>query len=127
MQRAALTASGVYTAPYVISNEELVAAYNQYARGFNAENAARIVAGEVAACAESSVDFIEKASGITRRYVMDKAGVLDPQPACSIRKGCARALPRGAMKSSHCRPRWPWRLAERRWPLPAGQAPRSMR
>ncbi|WP_300327411.1 beta-ketoacyl-ACP synthase III [Accumulibacter sp.] len=79
MQRAALTATGVYTAPYVISNEELVAAYNEYARNFNADNAARIVAGELAACPESSVDFIEKASGITRRYVMDKAGVLDPQ------------------------------------------------
>ena len=79
MQRAALTATGVYTAPYVISNEELVAAYNEYARNFNADNAARIVAGELAACPDSSVDFIEKASGITRRYVMDKAGVLDPQ------------------------------------------------
>ena len=27
---------------------------------------------------ESSVEFIEKASGIKRRYVVDKAGVLDP-------------------------------------------------
>lgn len=79
MHRAALTATGLYTAPHVISNEELVASYNAHARRFNAENAARIAAGELPACEESSVEFIEKASGITRRYVMDKAGVLNPE------------------------------------------------
>ncbi|WP_313953081.1 beta-ketoacyl-ACP synthase III [Accumulibacter sp.] len=79
MHRAVISASSLYTAPHTISNAELVAAYNSYVGEFNASNAARIVAGELAALEESSVDFIEKASGITRRYVMDKAGVLDPQ------------------------------------------------
>lgn len=79
MHRAVISASSLYTAPQTISNAELVAAYNSYVGEFNASNAARIVAGELAALEESSVDFIEKASGITRRYVMDKAGVLDPQ------------------------------------------------
>jgi len=78
MHRVVISATGLYTAPHTISNEELVAAYNSYARLFNETNANRIAAGEVVSCAESSVDFIEKASGITRRYVMDKAGVLDP-------------------------------------------------
>jgi beta-ketodecanoyl-[acyl-carrier-protein] synthase len=79
MNRAVISGTGLYTAPHVISNEELVASYNAYVAQFNADNAARIAAGEVAKLDESSVEFIEKASGIKRRYVMDKAGVLDPQ------------------------------------------------
>ena len=79
MQRVAISGSGLHTAPHIISNEELVNSYNAHARHFNEVNAQRIAAGEIAAREESSVDFIEKASGITRRYVMDKEGVLDPQ------------------------------------------------
>ncbi|HRD87899.1 MAG TPA: beta-ketoacyl-ACP synthase III [Accumulibacter sp.] len=79
MQRVSISGSGLYTAPCVISNEELVASYNAHARHFNEANAQRIADGAIAAREESSVDFIEKASGITRRYVMDKEGVLDPQ------------------------------------------------
>ncbi len=44
---------------------------------FNAENAAAIAAGEVTALEESSVGFVEKASGIKARYVVEKEGVLD--------------------------------------------------
>jgi len=79
MQRAAITATGLYTAPFTISNDELVSSYNRYARRFNASHASVIAAGQVAALEQSSVDFIEKASGITRRYVMEKDGVLDPE------------------------------------------------
>jgi beta-ketodecanoyl-[acyl-carrier-protein] synthase len=79
MNRAVISGTGLYTAPQVISNEELVAAYNAYASQFNADNAARIATGEITKLDDSSVEFIEKASGIKRRYVMDKAGVLDPQ------------------------------------------------
>jgi hypothetical protein len=38
-----------------------------------------IAAGEAEPMVHSSVEFIEKASGIQQRYVLDKAGVLDPQ------------------------------------------------
>lgn len=79
MNRAVISGTGLYLAPQVISNEELVTAYNAYAGQFNADNAARIAAGEITKLNDSSVEFIEKASGIKRRYVMDKAGVLDPQ------------------------------------------------
>jgi beta-ketodecanoyl-[acyl-carrier-protein] synthase len=79
MKRAVISGTGLYTAPQVISNEELVTAYNAYVAQFNADNAAGIAAGEVTKLDDSSVEFIEKASGIKRRYVMDKAGVLDPQ------------------------------------------------
>ena len=39
MHRAVISGSGLYAAPDLISNEELVAAYNEYARRFNADNA----------------------------------------------------------------------------------------
>ncbi len=74
----AITGTGVYVPPHAISNDELVVAFNAYADRFNAENAAAIAAGEVAALPHSSSEFILKASGIESRYVMDKEGVLDP-------------------------------------------------
>ncbi|TMV11696.1 beta-ketoacyl-ACP synthase III [Arenibacterium halophilum] len=74
----AITGTGVFTPEQSISNAELVAAFNAHADLFNAENAAAIAAGEVAAKEHSSEEFIVKASGIESRYVMDKSGVLDP-------------------------------------------------
>lgn len=79
MNRVVISGSGLYTAPHVIANAELVDSYNRYVATFNAANATRIASGELPALEESSVEFIEKASGIGRRYVMDKKGVLDPQ------------------------------------------------
>ncbi len=74
----AITGTGVFVPPEVISNDALVAAFNAHADLFNAENAAAIAAGQVAAKEYSSTDFILRASGIESRYVMDKSGVLDP-------------------------------------------------
>lgn len=74
-----ISGTGLYTPSNSISNEELVASFNAYVQAFNADNAAAIERGEVEALAESSVAFIEKASGIKSRFVVDKAGILDPQ------------------------------------------------
>jgi beta-ketodecanoyl-[acyl-carrier-protein] synthase len=74
----AITGTGVFTPAEVITNDELVASFNAYVDLFNAEHAAQIAAGEVAALDHSSSEFILKASGIEQRHVMDKAGVLDP-------------------------------------------------
>jgi beta-ketodecanoyl-[acyl-carrier-protein] synthase len=79
MHKVVISGTGLWTAPEVISNEELVSAFNAYAARFNAEHAAEIASGSLAPVAESSVEFIEKASGIKRRYVVDKTGVLDPE------------------------------------------------
>ena len=79
MHRVVISGSGLYTAPELISNEELVTAYNEYARRQNESNADRIAAGEMAALEPSSVEFIEKASGIRQRRVLEKSGVLDPE------------------------------------------------
>jgi beta-ketodecanoyl-[acyl-carrier-protein] synthase len=78
MYNVALTGTGVFTPENTITNDELVAAFNAYADRFNADNAAAIADGSVAAIPYSSSDFILAASGIERRYVLDKAGVLDP-------------------------------------------------
>ncbi|MEP4247072.1 beta-ketoacyl-ACP synthase III [Tateyamaria sp.] len=75
----AITGTGVFTPEMSISNAELVVAFNAYADRYNAENADAIAAGGLDAKAHSSEEFIVKASGIERRYVMDKSGVLDPE------------------------------------------------
>jgi len=74
----AITGTGLYTPPNAISNEELVAAFNSFVRRHNEAHSAEIAAGTMPALTESSVEFIVKASGIKSRYVIDKAGVLDP-------------------------------------------------
>ncbi len=78
MHQPAITATGVFVPPEVISNDDLVAAFNAYADRTNAENAADIAAGRMAAIEHSSSEFILRASGIERRYVMDRTGILDP-------------------------------------------------
>lgn len=78
MTSAVIAATGLYTPDQSISNEELVVAYNAYAERFNATHAAEIAEGEVEALTPSSIDFIEKASGIKSRFVVDKAGIIDP-------------------------------------------------
>jgi len=74
-----ISATGLFTPAERITNEELVASFNRYVALHNRENAAAIAAGETDELAESSVEFIEKASGIGSRYVVDKAGILDPE------------------------------------------------
>lgn len=74
-----ITATGLYTPPYRISNEELVDSYNQYASDYNDAHADAIARGEREALQPSSAEFIEKVSGIKSRYVMEKSGILDPK------------------------------------------------
>jgi beta-ketodecanoyl-[acyl-carrier-protein] synthase len=78
LHRVAISSTGLFTPPHTITNAELVASFNQYVALENAQHAAEIANGTHAALTESNVEFIEKASGIQQRYVMDKAGVLDP-------------------------------------------------
>jgi beta-ketodecanoyl-[acyl-carrier-protein] synthase len=75
---AVIAATGLFTPEQSISNAELVAAYNAWAERWNADHALQIAEGDVAALTPSSVEFIEKASGIKSRFVLDKAGILDP-------------------------------------------------
>ncbi|MBU1378706.1 MAG: beta-ketoacyl-ACP synthase III [Alphaproteobacteria bacterium] len=79
MTDAVIAATGLYTPPYSLSNAELVETFNAYVARFNATNAAAIESGEVQALAPSSPEFIEKASGIKSRFVVDKTGLVDPE------------------------------------------------
>jgi beta-ketodecanoyl-[acyl-carrier-protein] synthase len=79
MHNVVISGTGLYTPANSISNEELVQSFNAYVAQFNADNAEAIARGEVEALTESSAAFIEKASGIKSRFVMDKEGILDPQ------------------------------------------------
>ncbi|WP_199611627.1 beta-ketoacyl-ACP synthase III [Flocculibacter collagenilyticus] len=78
MTNVVISGTGLFTPPHTVSNDELVASYNQYVDKFNAENAADIEAGTVSPMQHSSSEFIEKASGIKSRYLMYKDGVCDP-------------------------------------------------
>lgn len=73
-----LLGTGLFTPKDSISNDELVHAFNQYIASFNEQNAQAIADGSITALAESSSAFIEKASGIKSRFVLDKAGILNP-------------------------------------------------
>ena len=78
MYSAAITGSGVFTPEYSITNDELVVAFNAHADLFNSENTDAIAAETITAKPHSSSEFIFAASGIERRYVIDKVGILDP-------------------------------------------------
>ena len=77
--RPVISSTGLFTPEDTITNEELVESYNRYVEIFNADNAEAIASGEVDPLQPSSVEFIEKASGIKARHVMTKAPILDPE------------------------------------------------
>lgn len=79
METIVISGTGLYTPPNIITNEELVASFNEYARNYNQEHEREIAAGTVAALQESNSDFIVKASGIRQRYVVEKSGILNPK------------------------------------------------
>jgi beta-ketodecanoyl-[acyl-carrier-protein] synthase len=67
-----ISATGLFTPTDVITNEELVASYNAYAELYNAANP------DAEPLQPSSVEFVEKASGIKARHVIDKTAIVDP-------------------------------------------------
>ncbi|MDY7097590.1 MAG: beta-ketoacyl-ACP synthase III [Pseudomonadota bacterium] len=77
-----ISATGLFTPDESITNEELVASFNEFVDRHNAAHAAEIDAGEVEPLSHSSVEFIEKASGIKARHVMSKEPILDPDTMC---------------------------------------------
>ncbi|MFT6806945.1 MAG: beta-ketodecanoyl-[acyl-carrier-protein] synthase [Saprospiraceae bacterium] len=75
--KVVISGTGLFTPKYTLSNEELVACYNEHADEFNASHSTEIESGTVIAKPHSSAAFIEKASGIKQRYIYQKEGVLD--------------------------------------------------
>ncbi len=66
-----ISATGLFTPADIITNAELVASFNAYVDRHNA-------AHPDTPLAHSSVEFVEKASGIKARHVIDKTGIVDP-------------------------------------------------
>ena len=73
-----ITGTGLFTPPYSISNAELVASLTVSVNEWNAAHASEIAVGAREARQVPDAEFIEKASGIKSRFVMNKDGVLDP-------------------------------------------------
>ena len=82
MARIVISGTGLFTPPFSISNEELVSSFNAYVQNFNREHREEIASGACQALAESSSEFIEKASGIKSRFVVDRDGILNPEVMC---------------------------------------------
>ncbi|MDO3722365.1 beta-ketoacyl-ACP synthase III [Marinobacter sp. chi1] len=78
MIKAVISGTGLYTPPASIDNDELVEAFNQYVERFNSEHAEEIARGDLEPLQPSASSFIEKASGIKRRHVVDREGILNP-------------------------------------------------
>ena len=74
-----ITGTGLFVPECVITNDELVSSYNCYVEQYNSKYSAEILDGTREELKESSVEFIEKASGIRKRHVINKEGVLDPK------------------------------------------------
>ncbi len=68
--KARILSTGLFTPSQSITNEELVESYNAWVAQWNAAHPDQPKE-------PSSAGFIEKASGIKARYVLDKEGVLD--------------------------------------------------
>lgn len=66
-----ISGTGIYTPKESISNEELVNSFNTYVDLYNQKNP------DKEPLPYSSAEFILKASGIERRYTVNKAGILD--------------------------------------------------
>lgn len=77
MNTVVISGTGLFKPANIITNAELVESYNAYVERYNKLHAPEIEAGQRVALEPSSVEFIEKASGIKQRYVMDKSGILD--------------------------------------------------
>ncbi len=75
--KVVISGTGIFTPKYTLTNEELVASYNDHADQYNANHSTEIDAGTLIAKPHSSAAFIEKASGIKQRYIYQKEGVLD--------------------------------------------------
>ncbi|MBX3596828.1 MAG: beta-ketoacyl-ACP synthase III [Rhizobiaceae bacterium] len=74
MNRVIISGIGIEIPKAVVTNDELVASFNAWV---DQENARRVGTG-LEPLQKSSAEFIEHASGIRERHMIDREGVLDP-------------------------------------------------
>lgn len=78
MIKVAISGTGLFVPSQTITNDELVESFNAYVAKFNEAHVAEIASGELQPLQPSNSAFIESASGIKQRYVMEKEGILNP-------------------------------------------------
>ncbi|MCR2745413.1 beta-ketoacyl-ACP synthase III [Limnobacter parvus] len=78
MIKVAISGTGLFVPSQTITNDELVESFNAYVAKYNQTHAAEIASGELQPLQASNSAFIESASGIKQRYVMEKEGILNP-------------------------------------------------
>ena len=71
-----IAGTGIWFPEDIITNDEIVSSFNSYVDNFNNHNKNDIEKGNIEAMEYSSSAFIEKASGIKTRHVIDK-NILD--------------------------------------------------
>ena len=98
MYRAAISGIGVEIPEARITNEELVASFNQWV---DSENAARAAAGEPL-LQKSDNDFILYASGVKERHVLVLDGILGG-PRRLWLEVKEQSWPRGSSSWQRCR------------------------
>ena len=77
MSEIYIAGTGIWYPDESISNDEIVESFNSYVDTFNAANKDAISNDQTLKLEYSSTEFIEKASGIKTRYVIDKKNILD--------------------------------------------------
>jgi len=77
MHRVQISGTGLFTPAESISNAELVDSYNRFVDEYNSEHKKDIENRSIHPLEKSSVEFIEKASGVKSRFVQNKSGILD--------------------------------------------------
>jgi len=113
--KVAISGTGLFTPAETITNAELVESFNEYVRCYNSDNAKAIAAGTIQPILKSSDEFIVKASGIKRRHVMAKRGMLEagimcprmaerPNEQLSVMAEIAVAAAREALSAAHRTP-----------------------
>jgi beta-ketodecanoyl-[acyl-carrier-protein] synthase len=77
MEEIHIAGTGIWYPDDIITNDEIVLSFNKYVDNFNEINKDLISNGSLNQLEHSSVEFIEKASGIKTRHVVDKKNILD--------------------------------------------------
>ena len=77
MSEIYIAGTGIWYPDESISNDEIVKSFNSYVDTFNAANKDAISNDQTLKLEYSSTEFIEKASGIKTRHVIDKKNILD--------------------------------------------------
>ena len=76
MREVHIASTGLWIPEHKVSNDELIQSFNEYVDKYNEDNKDSINEGSIKALEHSSTEFVEKASGIKSRYVIEKKHLL---------------------------------------------------